>query len=132
VHSGCHSSTTWSRCSISTFADENIWSDPQGDQSFFDALQELTAYAIDEARRLEQAKGGRGSPGGILAEMQELLGKYRHAVSSISEKEYGDEECHSPTNQALNRLESQTRYQILRYGQFLSHLLRANQSEKDP
>ncbi|MEW5962143.1 MAG: hypothetical protein AB1749_01125 [Pseudomonadota bacterium] len=58
------------------------------DPVFFSALQELTAYAMDEASRL--ARRRLAIPGGILNEMQNLLADYRSLVTSTSEREHGD------------------------------------------
>ena len=67
------------------------------DHLFLSALQELTAYAVSEATRLEQGNlsarlsslQDKEAPGGILNEMQVLLATYRTLVASISEKEHG-------------------------------------------
>jgi hypothetical protein len=58
-----------------------------GDQKFFSALQELVAYAFDEATRIKVKKPGGSfprwqeiparAPRGILQEIQSLLHKYR-------------------------------------------------------
>lgn len=55
------------------------------DKRFFAALQELIAYAFDEAVRIKEGKGNRretpaGASSGILQEVQSLLGNYRSAV----------------------------------------------------
>lgn len=58
------------------------------DPIFFSALQELTAYAMDEANRLSHRE--RAIPGGILNEMQALLAAYRSIVTATSAREQGD------------------------------------------
>jgi len=62
--------------------------DGGNDHDFFSALQELTAYAAAEATRLDHCT--RATPGGILNEMQALLGSYRRLVMSTSDSEHGD------------------------------------------
>lgn len=58
------------------------------DPVFYSALQELTAYALDEAGRLANRRSA--IPGGILNEMQALLAHYRGLVTSTSERDHGD------------------------------------------
>jgi hypothetical protein len=60
------------------------------DQLFLSALQELTAYAVDEASRLEHAHDVSDAPDGILHEMQDLLATYRAIVTSVPEEAHGD------------------------------------------
>jgi hypothetical protein len=68
----------------------DVHGDARQDGSFLSALQELTAYAEAEARRLQQGRAhsasGVGSTGGILHEAQELLSTYRAIVTSITEE----------------------------------------------
>jgi hypothetical protein len=61
---------------------------PTHDALFLSALQELTAYAAGEARRLARANSTQR--GGILHEMQDLLGNYRAVLTSISETAHGE------------------------------------------
>ncbi len=70
------------------------WEDPCNDQLFFSALQELTAYAAAEAARVDKASSTQRPmlSGGILNEMQALLGKYSGIITSTSEREHGDSE----------------------------------------
>jgi hypothetical protein len=73
---------------------------PATDHLFLSALRELTAYAAAEATRLKRVPESMltrssGLPesvavGGILNEMQQLLAKYRGAVTSLSEPEDAD------------------------------------------
>jgi hypothetical protein len=58
------------------------------DYLFRSALQELTAYALAEAARIDEAP--EMTSRGILVEMHELLGTYRAIITSISHDEYGD------------------------------------------
>jgi hypothetical protein len=68
----------------------DVHGDARQDGIFLSALQELTAYAEAEARRLQQGRAhsasGVGSTGGILHEAQELLSTYRAIVTSITEE----------------------------------------------
>lgn len=84
-------------------ADERTWIDPQEDQSFFAALQELTAYAVDEAHRIDGMHAKPDTSGGILADMQELLERYRSTLSAAVEKEHGEQQWRSPINPAQSR-----------------------------
>jgi hypothetical protein len=114
-------------------ADEQTSIDPGEDQSFFAALQELTAYAVEEAHRLNSALPKHDGPGGVLAEMQELVEQYRTAVSSAeADREDGDSEWRLPTNQGQNRSGSLSKSPIRSSGQRLSQFLKPNQSGKDP
>lgn len=68
------------------------------DHVFLGALQELTAYASAEASRLDKGHPSEAhsalpdnrAPGGILAEIQELLADYRAIVTAASAEEHGD------------------------------------------
>lgn len=68
-------------------ADHRDWDDKRNDQMFYAALRELTAYAADEAVRLQARRPSGGV--GILGEMQQLLEKYRNLIVSTSQREHG-------------------------------------------
>jgi hypothetical protein len=66
-----------------------------GDKRFFEALQELVEYVFEESARVKKAANGSSrsrataAGGGILQEMQSILGKYRTEVlkqSRLSDK----------------------------------------------
>jgi hypothetical protein len=95
--------------------------DPRDDQSFFGALQDLSAYAIDEAKRLENGSG-EGAQGGILAEMQDLLRKYFNEVSAASQRELL--EVQMRFNSARTHSQSRSRSLLLECGIRLSQLFR--------
>jgi hypothetical protein len=60
--------------------------DPECDEDFLEALQEVMAYARSEAIRMTRAH----TDNGILCEMQSLLRTYRDIINSISLAERGE------------------------------------------
>lgn len=60
------------------------------DQQFLSALQELMAYAADEATRLARSIDHGQRRGGVLREVQDLIATYRAIVTSIPEEAHGD------------------------------------------
>jgi hypothetical protein len=63
-----------------------IRGDPDADDAFLAALQEIMAYARSEVSRLTRAGAGTG----ILCEVQALLRTYRDIVNSITLAEQGE------------------------------------------
>jgi hypothetical protein len=63
-----------------------IRGDPDADDAFLAALQEIMAYARSEVSRLTRAGAGTG----ILCEVQALLSTYRDIVNSITLAEQGE------------------------------------------